>query len=175
MNVHNHGPAEGRGLDCGEYEHPVHGLRGHCMDAQVHRAEEAEDRDLMAAIEADVIKRLPAAMEAYGPPEVLSRVTMGGRPVVAVPTGPDTYRLEPFAPDLDVNAPPPPAPAVDPMDVTWPGDKFKVFPDPVKFAEEALDVDLLPWQRTHLAAAYAEYAAALAVRNPGSIVKVVDP
>lgn len=31
--VHNHGPSEGRGLDCGEYR-TAHGtLRGHCLDA----------------------------------------------------------------------------------------------------------------------------------------------
>lgn len=32
MAVHNHGPAEGRGLDCGERRMPDGTLRGWCLD-----------------------------------------------------------------------------------------------------------------------------------------------
>jgi hypothetical protein len=33
--VHNHGPSEGRGLDCGERRMPDGSLRGHCLDEVV--------------------------------------------------------------------------------------------------------------------------------------------
>lgn len=87
-------------------------------------SEGREDQEFMAAIEADVVRRLPAAMDAALARPVLVR---------SVDTGDWVVRGYLHADDLKL------VPDVDPMDVTWPDGTFKVFPDRT---ETTLKVDV---------------------------------
>lgn len=102
--VHNHGPAEGRGLDCGEAM--VDGkLRGHCLDASTDEVFDivfGPARSLPVPAETVALLKMPVPLGALGAMvaglkgtygdglEIRTDAGVDGWMVIATPSSPDS-------------------------------------------------------------------------------------